>query len=308
MIAGRLAGTLTQEQEAELDALLSSDSEAQALYNDYARIWNDASRLRRAAQIAAKRDEVWQNIENRTTKAGKVRMLTIALRVAAVLLPFAVLGMYWHLVLGGNGYQTFVTAMERDSIQLPDGSMVILNSNSRLDYKMDGTTRRVALTGIGYFRVEPDAEHPFVVSAGNAQITVLGTEFAVENIASRGRVSVGVESGRVEFAAGSAKAILHANDVAVLRHGAMELMHADDFSAEWVNGQIVLSNASLGMALEKVMEYYPHIAGIKGNADADTTVVTTRFSNQSLAEVLEELNIHFDKKIALDNGYLIISE
>ena len=36
--------------------------------------------------------------------------------------------------------------------------------------------------------------------------------------------------------------------------------------------------------------------------------VTTRFQGQSLPEIMEELSVHFQKKITLDQGTLTISE
>lgn len=65
---------------------------------------------------------------------------------------------------------------------LPDGSVVWLNSGSRIRYAEDllQNTREVFLEGEAYFKVKKDADHPFIVHAGNIAVRALGTEFNVQ--------------------------------------------------------------------------------------------------------------------------------
>ena len=72
---------------------------------------------------------------------------------------------------------------------------------------------------------------------------------------------------------------------------------------------INFESASLQTVVDELINKYPQIKGVKGHVTDDTVKITTTFVNQSLDEVFEELNIHFDKKIALSNdGYLTISD
>lgn len=68
-----------------------------------------------------------------------------------------------------------------------------------------------------------------------------------------------------------------------------------------------MSDASLDDVMDKLLRHYPEIIGVKDESQPDTIRVTTTFDSQSLSSVLDELTIHFGKKIELDNGYLIIS-
>src|ERR1700730_1758658 len=65
-------------------------------------------------------------------------------------------------------------------IRLPDGSTVLLNKNSSLEYpeNFNGNTREVTLIGEGYFDIQHNLEKSFIVQAGNVQTTVLGTAFS----------------------------------------------------------------------------------------------------------------------------------
>lgn len=68
-------------------------------------------------------------------------------------------------------------------VQLPDGSIVMLNSNSTLTYptQFSDKQREVNLLGEAYFEVTKDTKRPFVVTTPyQANIKVYGTQFNVE--------------------------------------------------------------------------------------------------------------------------------
>ena len=66
---------------------------------------------------------------------------------------------------------------------LPDGSTVWLNAGSKIIYEpsFSGPFREVTLQGEAFFEVVRQPEHPFIVHAGDLNITVLGTAFNVKS-------------------------------------------------------------------------------------------------------------------------------
>ena len=60
----------------------------------------------------------------------------------------------------------------RTVVQLSDGSVVHLNYGSKIKYSQffSGDTRKVVLTGEGFFKVAHNPEKPFIVKAGNLNI------------------------------------------------------------------------------------------------------------------------------------------
>lgn len=88
----------------------------------------------------------------------------------------------------------------RQFIKLPDGSTVLLNSGSTLDYPeiFDGPTREVTLSGEAYFDIRHHATRPFIVRTGSLRTTVLGTTFNVKAYAGDDNITVTVTSGRVK--------------------------------------------------------------------------------------------------------------
>ncbi|GAA4003863.1 hypothetical protein GCM10022408_14390 [Hymenobacter fastidiosus] len=170
-----------------------------------------------------KREEVarlWQSMrplqEPRAALAlrtRRMRRLTMTTLVALVLLVLAVVGVnrrpqpapeWTSYVTHGDEYQ---------QVQLPDGSVVILNANSTLRLAaawQPGQPREVWLTGGGYFNVRhtaparlltavaaAPANVKFVVHTGPLDVAVLGTQFTVLNNA--GKTKVVLNTGQIQL-------------------------------------------------------------------------------------------------------------
>lgn len=126
------------------------------------------------------------------------------------------------MVSADTAYETPIGVQE--SVSLPDGSSVRLNTNSRIEVAFSSTVRRVRLTrGEGYFEVERDPGRPFVVETRRGTVTALGTAFsvrvdnrAVEVTVQHGRVQVARKAPAARTAAGAEPAV---EDLATLDAG-----------------------------------------------------------------------------------------
>src|SRR5690606_33552997 len=87
-----------------------------------------------------------------------------------------------------DSYNTIETPIgSQYTVVLPDGSKVWLSSASKLRYPVhfSENERRVTLTGEAYFEVKSSystttaRKIPFIVSSGNQQVEVLGTQFNI---------------------------------------------------------------------------------------------------------------------------------
>src|SRR5471032_2588201 len=131
----------------------------------------------------------------------------------------------------------FATALgERRHVQLPDGSVVELNSRTRMDVRYAWVHRRIELTqGEAMFSVEHDASRPFVVHAGSGWVTVTGTRFDVRRDLDETRVVV--ESGTVKV------------------NGREGEQGAPVTLTAWRTGKLVFSNATLTEVAQEVSRY-----------------------------------------------------
>lgn len=153
---------------------------------------------------------------------------------------------------------------------LPDGSELVLDALSQADVSFFAAHRYVQLrVGAAFFSVARDAARPFVIDAGAARITVLGTRFAVE--LDGGTTEVQVESGRVQVQAVDANGqpgeplLLQAGQALRVRaasgSGAAapdqieRLTQASSAPAPWRTGVLVFEALPLRDALQRLDRY-----------------------------------------------------
>jgi transmembrane sensor len=126
--------------------------------------------------------------------ASSRRRILFGAGAATIALLLAVgLAGWWHY-----DRTNFATGhAEQRSWRLSDGSVVHLNSATRMKIDFDGKERRVyLLSGQAIFQVAKDAAHPFVVRTGGAVVRAVGTQFDVYR-QSGGATVVSVIEGRV---------------------------------------------------------------------------------------------------------------
>lgn len=88
----------------------------------------------------------------------------------------------------------------RDTVDLSDGTRVILEDRSRLSYKHSypgDSAREVFLEGEAYFAVAKNPSQPFFVHANEVVTRVLGTSFRVKAYAADRNILVSVTEGKV---------------------------------------------------------------------------------------------------------------
>ena len=87
----------------------------------------------------------------------------------------------------------------KKEIILPDGSKVLLNSGSRIEFPayFKGEKREVSLVGEAFFDVHRDTLHPFIISTEGVKTQVLGTSFNVNAFPENDSISVSVATGKV---------------------------------------------------------------------------------------------------------------
>ena len=142
---------------------------------------------------------------------------------------------------------------------LPDGTSVMLADGSSLSYRMEGK-REIRMQGKVYFDVARDESRPFEITAGDAFVKVLGTEFMVDDTES-GTVKVYVEEGRVLLAkdASSEGAIL-TDGMGATIHEASGILQVDEDPdvncIAWQRGSFIFDRTLLKDVLTCLGEYY----------------------------------------------------
>ncbi|MDM8192610.1 FecR family protein [Pseudomonas koreensis] len=198
-----------------------------------------------------------------------------------------------------SGYRAeFVTALgERRHVALSDGSVIDLNSRSRLQVRYEQDRRVIELSaGEAMFNVAHDASRPFIVEAGSGKVTVTGTRFDVRRDATHTRVAV--EQGTVRVQASAAPDHEFINLTAGLgtsvdAQGKVLPAYAVNPAqlTAWRNGKLVFNNASLGEVAAEVSRYRdkPLIVSQPGVASLRLTSVFKSDDTDALLKALPNI-------------------
>jgi ferric-dicitrate binding protein FerR (iron transport regulator) len=147
--------------------------------------------------------------ENPFTRSEKIRSLYIeVLKYAAIF--FVAFAFAWFLKpapsittaqLKPNFYKVKVAYGSKTTIELPDSSVVVLNSGSSLSYpdKFEAGSRTVVLNGEAFFEVKKNKHRPFFVKTKDITIRVLGTKFNVKSYPDEITTETTLVSGKVEI-------------------------------------------------------------------------------------------------------------
>jgi len=112
----------------------------------------------------------------------------------------------------------------KSKIQLPDGSQVWLNADSRITYNetFRGPFREVQITGEAYFDIAKDKDHPFIIHANSIDVRVLGTSLNIRSYANEKNTEAVLIRGSIEVTLRSSpdkKIILQPNEKLVVQNG-----------------------------------------------------------------------------------------
>lgn len=121
-----------------------------------------------------------------------------AVAIAAVLAVVSV-SLYWSPLAFFTRGDTYITKLgEQRGVPLQDGSVIYLNTESRVREEYSKTARDVyLLEGQAIFQVKHDANRPFRVHTNNAVVQAIGTKFDVRRL--DGSTEVGVIEGVVKI-------------------------------------------------------------------------------------------------------------
>lgn len=151
-------------------------------------------------------------------------------------------------------------AGQSKELALPDGSRVILNSGSSLEYQEDfsGRYRKVRMNGEAVFDVSKDAQHPFIVETYEYRVKVLGTHFDVIADRAQDEFSVALFEGSVEIQDGKGKPLtmLYPNQSVRLEGGRLVRQKVKEKEYLWTEGVISIEGLGFRELMRKMERCY----------------------------------------------------
>ena len=260
-----LSGEAGREEKEAFERELESNPELRQEFLAFQRIWDH---LPADSNERWDSGQAWQKFVSSTQieipQYPKTRNLkTTWLIAAVVIMALGAFFVYWK-----QGKSQIYVYENADPVSLPDGSKVYLNKGSSLEvYPFNRKKRRVALQGEAFFEITANAKRPFSVEAGKTITEVVGTSFNITQTPNNTRILV--QEGKVIF-----KSTVNGESAVALNAGEAAMFEDDRIQ--------LIPNPSANI-----------------NAWHTRNLIFSR--NMSIAEILADASVYFNKKISLEN-------
>lgn len=300
-------GKLNPEESRRVEEWIESSSDNEAIATDMAQAYHHLDSLYALEQVRA--DEALKEVRHRIRSERWQLFMRRLERVAAVLFVPLLLVSGWQYYFWHRGQQSRLITLATNpgmtsSATLPDGTVVTLNSETRLSYPstFSGDTREVALDGEAYFAVAKDRRHPFVVNTPHSpSVTAYGTHFNVEAYAGDNKTTATLVEGSISMTfidhrdrqhqtfLEPGQSISYSN---LDRQVKVWSGDADVITA-WKDGKLIFHNTPVAAVLNSLSKRFGVTFVVK-NPQVYNNSFTGTLENQRLDRILEYLVVASD--------------
>lgn len=280
-----------------------------------------------------KTNAAWKNVQSKlnplhltTVQPKKVRKEVFAqfYKYAAILVMAILLGSLGYFVgiknqIPFQGTEMVSSGTEvLNELKLPDGTLVSLNSYSKLEFpkKFKGQIREVSIQGEAFFDVTPNPEKPFIINAGNTQVKVLGTSFSVCAYPENEKVEVVVKTGKVELAQKTGDNFTGINHIFLTpgekgtffmaNNSLKKSMNKNQNYLAWKTHDLIFNETPLVEVIDCLNKAY-HTKIQLNNEALKSQLYTAHFDKKPLDFVLDVMQISFNLEISKNNEQITLS-
>lgn len=314
-----------------MERLMKDSPEVQALYDEYSQIWSFSGSSNQNISLDVNKD--WEDLNKRINAIESIsielkpagysvskRFVLVAARVAAVLIiAFGLFFLFNNISNDKTPVNISYTATEviDAPLVLADGSEVFLNTGAEINYPENFTSevREINFSGNAFFNIAHNPYKPFIISAGELQIEVLGTSFNLCTCPEADESILCLESGKVRFSSinivdGSVKeqVILTAGEIGIFdkKTGLISKSEIQNRNyLAWKTGVLVFDKTPLDEVISAVEQTY----GLKvesGKSLADLKL-TARFDNEIPETIFESLQTIFGIQYSIDGKKVFLN-
>ena len=199
---------------------------------------------------------------------------------------------------------------------LPDGSKVILNSDSRITYpaRFSGSTREVEFSGEGYFQVQKDSLHPMVVRCNkNFKVIVYGTTFNIKTYGNDNTAKTTLISGSIKIVENVdgkelVRDIAPSQSYTIIENeqfARLETKVNTDKVCEWKDGILSFDSTPLS-EVAKILERWHGIRIVVEDPRKLDIPITARFTTESVVQIMDLLKFSTDIKYSVGDNVVFI--
>lgn len=301
-IKAYLSGKLAEREKTKVEAYLTSDEGEQQLSQLMEQAWDEENVISDREVF----ERVELNLHDHIKQAKREEVFrwtrlraTIGIAASIVLLiAFGVQSFLTEEMPQEARAETQIITKEttkglKSTVQLRDGSKVILNSESKIFYSkyFTDSSRVIHLEGEAFFEVAKDRSRPFTVIANGVSTTALGTSFNINGRGNQCKVSLATGKVAVHQLSEKENYFLKPGQAVMfdLQAGTVNKSEYTGFEDYlWTKGIIAFNDDHFELVIEKLSRWYNVDFSIE-NAGV-VKQYTGRFDNKSLEAILENMS------------------
>ena len=294
------SGQLNAEEEKTLEDWKNASEENLSIFTKTREIWYAFDLLKEMKKYNVQK--ALNKVDSKIQKITYPRIISYWQRIAAILLlPLIIATVFFFFQTKDRAsdlvtWQTISTFNGvKSQIQLPDGTIVWLNSGSELTYpsSFSKKERKVKLIGEAYFDVAKNKRQPFYVDLDQIGIAVTGTTFNVIHYPNEKQTEIVLTSGEV-------KLFEHENnkrrDIAKMKPGEKAIYEMPlhkvnitqtetDKYTSWINGYLIFKDDAMTDVVKKLSRRFNVDIEI-ADPEIAQYVYTATFKDETLDQIL----------------------
>jgi len=296
LIVRFLSNEATPAEQIALHEWVSQNAENQKVFNDFCAVWRHNFQSVPDFNPMAALHRMDARI-NEHSKKAVIPMYWARIAAGFILASLISWALYYSTQdFSANEDLAMIvrttSAGQKRSIQLSDGTKVMLNTNSNLKWPehFNNDTRDVFLEGEAFFEVAHDQNHPFIVHTSTLDTKVLGTSFNIRQ--SGNEIAITLATGKIEISGKNVAEVLSPSEKLTYYMG-KENWTRENAELEkelgWKNGTIILDNERLEQAVIRLERWYNVRISVEAEAIKNCRI-TGKFTDETLERVLSAIS------------------
>lgn len=265
------------------------------------------------ASLLKKRNAFLERLESRELVATKNKTKVRWLQLASAAIIILMLSIY---LVGDQTKTVYAGIGEKIEKVLPDGTFIILNSDTKIDYRKDlqkKELREVWIKGEAFFKVaKMKGGIPFVVHTDQFEVIVTGTQFNLNS--NEKESSILLTEGSVTIKTKSGKEIkLLPGDYFIEDNNGDKIAEKKSIETKpeavlgWLDKHIVFENTPISQVAKEIELRYKITVKMESQKIANKTI-TGILPNDNLDVLLQSLEATTDFVIRKENNIVTIEE
>ena len=203
---------------------------------------------------------------------------------------------------------------EKTRICLSNGSIIWLNSNSKIRYpeKYSKKTMKIYVEGEAYFELNEERKNPIIIVSGNTLAQVYESSFNIRSVASESNIEITVTKGNIEvdsktdsyfgsmeFSEGE-KASIHRSNKLIFSE-----RNPDHNVIAWKTGNISFDEVPLYFVLKKLEKMYDIEIKVENN-NINSCKITLNSHFQNIEDILTKITNETNSKyVKTETGFIL---